>query len=134
MSTAPTRSQRLASILRDLVETRGFVAAVLTTHMGLPLSSAMREDRSLSDILAAVAPVLEQAAQRTSARSGLDDADEVVIRSADRTRLICRFFTVEGQQLILASIVPKGVAYRRAMNQALRAIREAWQTSQENDQ
>ncbi len=132
MPPALTRSQQLENILHNLVAHHGFVAAVLTTPLGLPLSSALRDDRSLSDILAAVAPVLEQAAQRSSTRSGLHEADEVVIRSADRTRLICRFFTIQDQPLILASIVPKGVAYRRAMNQALRAIREAWQTTQES--
>ncbi len=123
---AITRSQQLENVLSRTVREEGFVASVLTTPEGLPLSSALREDRSLSDILAAVAPVLEQAARRTSTRSGLEEADEVVIRGADRTRLVCRFFVVDGQALTLASIVPKGVAYRRTMNQVIRAVQQIW--------
>ncbi len=133
MEFTPTLSQQLEAVLRSMVEERGFVAAVLTTPVGLPLSSALREERSLSDILAAVAPVLEQAAQRTSARSGLEAADEVVIRSTDRTLLVCRFFGVGDQSLILASIVPKGLSYRRVMNDAIRSVRAAWSFAEEGE-
>ncbi len=121
-----TRSETLAQILHTMLDEHNFSAAVLTGSSGLPLASAQRQDRELSNLLAAIAPVLEQAAQRTTSHTEIDIADEIVIRGAERSRVVCRFFQAGEQPLILAAIVPPRVTYRRTMNQAIRAIRQAW--------
>ncbi|MDQ7028583.1 MAG: roadblock/LC7 domain-containing protein [Ardenticatenia bacterium] len=121
-----SRSQHLEEVLSRVTRDHGFLAAVLTNAEGLPLSAAAGEDRLLSEVLAAVAPVIERAAYQSNIHSGLESADEVVIQNVDRTRIVCRFFTVNDQPLILACVVPKDVAYRRVMNRAIRDIRQAW--------
>ncbi len=121
-----SRSQHLEHVLSRVVQEQGFLVAVLTNHEGLPLSASAGEDRLLSEVLAAVAPVIERAAHQSNVHSGLEAADEVVIQNVDRTRIVCRFFAVNDQPLILACVVPKNVAYRRAMNTLIREIRQHW--------
>ncbi len=121
-----TRSESLEAILSSLLHEGRFTAAVLTNSNGLPLASALTKERTLSDLLAAIAPVLEQAAQRSTNHTDIASADEIVIRDAARARLVCRFFPIEDQAFILAALVPPQVAYRRTMNQAIRAIQAAW--------
>ncbi len=123
---SPGRSQHLERVLSCVTQEHGFLVTVLTNHEGLPLSASASEDRLLSEVLAAVAPVIERAAHQSNVHSGLEAADEVVIQNVDRTKIVCRFFTVNDQPLILACVVPKGVAYRRAMNQLIREIRQLW--------
>jgi hypothetical protein len=46
-----------------------------------------------------------------------------MLRTENQTRLVSRYFPSEDKRLILALLVPKGQAYRRLTNQAIREIR-----------
>ncbi len=126
MMSIRNRSHYIEQVLRETLDEHGFRVIVLTNQEGLPLSAATHEDRMISDVLAAVAPVIERAASQSNTHSGLDPADEVVVQNVDRTKIVCRFFTVDSQKLILACVVPKDKAYRRAMNKMIRNIQKAW--------
>ncbi len=53
--------------------------------------------------------------------------DEISVFDAEGRRLVCRPFQVQGQDMILAVLVPdKEKKYRRLTNQALVAIRQLW--------
>ncbi len=121
-----SHSRELEAVLRQAVEKQRFSAVVVATSEGLVLSSALNGQRSAAEILAAVAPVIRQAAQRSSAHYGLQMPDEAVLQ-AGKQRMICRFFALEKRPLILIAVVPKGVPYRRTMNRILRDIRQLLQ-------
>ncbi len=118
--------EALHEALRQLNREGGFIASVLTDGDGLPISVTTSTGSDPGEALAAVVPLLQRQAQHSSRQTGLSDAEEVVIRNSDHTRLVCRFFEAGGQGLILACVVPGKRAYRRAMNRAIKAIRQAW--------
>jgi hypothetical protein len=57
----------------------------------------------------------------------LAQVDELSLVGDDRTRLACRYFSLDGQDLVLAVLVPSEHYYRRRTNQAIRKIRQSWQ-------
>lgn len=117
------QSRELESTLQLALKEHGFSAVVVATSEGLPLSSATNGEHEASEILAAVAPVVEQAAQRSSTFYGLQPPEEVVIRAGNQ-RMVCRFFEVGNLPLILVVVTPRKARYRRAMNRILRDVRQ----------
>ena len=113
--------------LKAINQRGGFIATVVTDGDGLPLVIASQTESSdLAEMLAAVAPLVQRMVKRSNERAGLSEANEVIINNDDGSRLICRFFTVGQQALILACVVPDQVAYRRVMNDAISAVSKLW--------
>ncbi len=121
-----TTNETLRERLKEITRASNFVATVLTDGDGLPLVIASETESDLAEMLAAVAPLVQRMVQRSNERAGLSEANEVVINNADRSRLICRFFTARQQMLILACLVPEKVNYRRAMNEAINLVMRSW--------
>ena len=107
-------------VLYQINREGGFDAAVLATNDGLSIAAAGSYN---ADMLAAIVPQVKKFVLR--ARAGLDMAmvDEVSVVHTDRTRLVSRYFDVDGEELILTVIVPRRRSYRRATNQAIREIK-----------
>ncbi len=122
-----TQSSELEAILQRSLDEHRFLAAVIATPEGLPLSTALKGQLSTTEILAAVAPVIQRAAHRSSAYFGLQEPDEAVIQ-AGRQKIVCRFFEVNQKPLILIAVVPKSDPYRRTMNRMVRDIRQLLST------
>jgi len=121
----PTRSEVLQSILNETIQ-EGLTATVLTTEEGLPLAVSDGDGKAKGEILAAIAPVFQQAAER-SGKPLVRLAEEMAMRSPSGALVVCRFLTVGDKNFILAGLVPKGRTYRRTMNRAVRQIRKVWQ-------
>lgn len=117
-------STRLAGILHDLNSQGGFPISVLTDRDGLLLASACTPDWD-SEKQAAVVAVIQRAAQQTEGVE-MGRADEVTVRDDLGRRLVCRPFAVVDRVLILGVLAANGRAYRRATNEAVRAIRRTW--------
>ncbi|NIO67939.1 MAG: hypothetical protein GTN71_02470 [Anaerolineae bacterium] len=111
-------------ILQEMNRAGDFKAAVLSTTEGLSLASAPAgyED----EMAAAMVALLNKVARQAHRQLNLAKVDELSLVGDDRIRLACRYFSVAGQNLVLAVLVPPDRYYRRLTNRAIREIRRAW--------
>jgi predicted regulator of Ras-like GTPase activity (Roadblock/LC7/MglB family) len=122
----PSKKQvAFEKILQELNRDGDFKAAVLSTTEGLSLASAPAgyED----EMAAAMVALLNKVARQARQQLNLAQVDELSLVGDDRTRLACRYFSLDGQDLVLAVLVPSDHYYRRRTNQAIREIRQSWQ-------
>jgi predicted regulator of Ras-like GTPase activity (Roadblock/LC7/MglB family) len=112
----------LQMILQRLQSVGGFKAVVLTSAEGLPLAGV--SGTSDKDIAAAMAVMIQRVTREAREELGMAALDEVMLRDDDQTRLISRYFTVEGESFILAVLVPGRQPYRRLTNQTIRQVRK----------
>jgi len=121
----PPSATPFEKILTELSHLGAFQAAILATSDGLPIATS---PSSLdAQLTAAMVAVLRKASKDARAELGMGDLDEVSLYDRDRTRLVCRFFSVDKEELILALLVADGARYRRVSAQAIHQIQEAWQ-------
>jgi len=101
-----------------------FKAAVLSLEDGLPLVStpAHYED----EMAAAMVTLLNETAKRINHQLRLPQVDEISIVYDDRTRLVCRYFTVDGHKLLLTVLAPPDQSYRRLTNRTIKEIERVW--------
>lgn len=123
---APSRRQTIHEFLSERNIISGFIATILTDGDGLPLISTLKDETRLDEMLASAAPLILRTIQKSNERAGFSEAYEIVINNSDQSKLICRFFEVNNQALILIAVVPNKVAYRQIMNQMIRSISENW--------
>ncbi len=102
-----------------------FEASVLASSDGLPIATAPSDYDP--DITAAMVALLRSVVRETQDHVGMAQLDEVAVRASDRIRLVCRYFNANGEDFILAVVVPADRRYyRRLTNQAVRGIKAAW--------
>jgi predicted regulator of Ras-like GTPase activity (Roadblock/LC7/MglB family) len=102
-----------------------FEASVLATPDGLPIATAPAGYDS--DVTAAMVAFLKSVAQQTQDHVGMAPLDEVSIRASDHMRLVCRSFQVDGEDFILAVVVPREQRYHRQLtNRAIRELTLTW--------
>jgi len=102
-----------------------FEASVLATPDGLPIATAPAGYDS--DVTAAMVALLKSVAQQTQDHVGMAPLDEVSIRASDHMRLVCRSFQVDGEDFILAVVVPREQRYHRQLtNRAIRELTLTW--------
>ena len=111
-------------ILREMRRVGDFKAAVLSTTDGLSLASAPADYED--EMAAAIVALLNKVAGQARQQLNLAQVDELSLVGDDRTRLACRYFSVDGQDLVLAVLVPRDHSYRRLTNRAIRALRTVW--------
>ncbi|HEM61632.1 MAG TPA: hypothetical protein ENO24_05025 [Chloroflexi bacterium] len=104
-----------------------FRASVLASSDGLPIAAAASPYDP--ELTAAMVGLLRSVAQQTRTQVGMAQLDEVSLRATDRLRLICRCFQIDGEDFILAVLVPREQRYyRKITNRALRELRSAWRS------
>jgi predicted regulator of Ras-like GTPase activity (Roadblock/LC7/MglB family) len=111
-------------ILREMNHAGDFKAAVLSTTEGLSLASAPTSYQD--EMAAAMVALLNDVARQAHRKLNLAQVDELSLVGDDRTRLACRYFSVDGQDLVLAVLTPPDHYYRRLTNRAIKALRAAW--------
>jgi predicted regulator of Ras-like GTPase activity (Roadblock/LC7/MglB family) len=113
--------QALEKINRD----GNLEASVLASSDGLPIATV--PSGYDTDVTAAMVALLRSVAQQTQDHVGMAPLDEVTVRSSDHIRLVCRCFQLDGEEFILAVVIPREQRYyRRLTNQAIRELRLAW--------
>jgi hypothetical protein len=75
---------------------------------------------------AAMVALLNEVASQARQQMNLAQVDELSLVGDDRTRLACRYFSVDGQDLVLSVLIPPNRYYRRLTNRAIKALRAAW--------
>jgi predicted regulator of Ras-like GTPase activity (Roadblock/LC7/MglB family) len=119
-----SKQELFEEVLYTMNQQGNFEAAVLSVKDGMPLASspAHYED----EMAAAMVTLLNEAAKKISRALRLPQMDEISIVGDDRTRLVCRYFTVDGRELLLTVLAPPDRAYRRFTNKTIKAIRRIW--------
>jgi predicted regulator of Ras-like GTPase activity (Roadblock/LC7/MglB family) len=118
------RDATLTQVLKEMNAKGSFTASVLATAGGLAVavSPADFEAQTVSAMIALV----REAVERAQVRLGMARVDELSALDGKGTRLVCRYFDVEGEPLILAAVVPVGREYRRFTDEAIRRLMDAW--------
>jgi predicted regulator of Ras-like GTPase activity (Roadblock/LC7/MglB family) len=111
----------LREILHEMNEGRRFKVVILASQDGLLIATEPADYSS--EVTAATVALLRKVSSETREQMGMAVLDEVTIRCSDRVRLVCRYFTVGEQGLILVALVPPDRYYRRVTNRAIRQIR-----------
>jgi predicted regulator of Ras-like GTPase activity (Roadblock/LC7/MglB family) len=119
-----TEQSSLARILEEMNEGGNFKASVLVGVEGLALSSVISPFDS--ETIAAMVALVKRTIQQAREQIGLDEVDEVSVVQGDKMRLICRYFVVGDEELILAVIAPPYQTYRRLTNRAIKEIKQLW--------
>ncbi len=127
-NTTPTSgSTELAQLLANMNEQGGFPIAVLTDRQGLPIASAASPDQN-PEMQSALVALVQKTATQVSDQLGMAQTDEISLFDTEGQRLVCRPFTVNEHNMILAVLVPnKHQSYRRLTNKAVTAIQRCWE-------
>ena len=125
-SLPKTGSTELANLLTVMNEQGGFPVAILTDRHGFPIASAAGPGQD-PETQAAVVALVQKTAVQVRDQLGMAQTDEISLFAADGQRLVCRPFSANSHDLILAVVVPdKQKSYRRLTTQTVNAIRRAW--------
>ncbi len=117
----------VAQVLADMNRSAQFQASTLSLRDGLLVASSTSNGESAAAQSAVVAK-LNEAANLVRSQMAIGAPQELSFDSEDGRRLICRPFSMNGHELILAVLVPKrGQPYRRATSRAINRLRTVWQ-------
>jgi predicted regulator of Ras-like GTPase activity (Roadblock/LC7/MglB family) len=119
-----SKQELLEEILYAMNAEGNFDTAMLSIKDGLPLASspAQYED----DMAAAMVTMLNETVKRINLQLNLPQVDEISIVGDDRTRLICRYFIVDGHELMLTVLMPPDQSYRRLTNKVIKEVERLW--------
>ena len=123
-SIAAVPQTPLDEVLHRMNSLGRFRAAVLASTEGLPIATACSHGDP--DVTAAMVALLRTVSKEAREQLGMGELDEVTIQVRDRTRLVCRCFAADGEELILAVIVEPDGYYRSATAWAMREIDATW--------
>ncbi len=119
-------STEIAEQLAVMNAEGSFSISVLTDLAGFPIAWAAQGDQD-PDMQAAVVALIQKTARQVRDQLGMAQMDEISVFDAKGQRLVCRPFTANGHELILAVLVPsRDQTYRRLTNRAVRAIELGW--------
>lgn len=129
-----TDSQRQATsnitsfeqVLDGLSKEGHFQVAVLASGEGLPIATTQSDPAGVgsgtrpdAELTAAMVALLQKVSKEARQELGMAELDEVTVLDRERTRLVCRFFSIDGEDLILALMVSPKARYRRVSTQAI---------------
>ncbi|OGP52765.1 MAG: hypothetical protein A2Y65_03640 [Deltaproteobacteria bacterium RBG_13_52_11] len=101
-----------------------FVAAMLSMKDGLPLASSPSQYEDT--MAAAMVTLLDETANKLNRELRLPQIDEISIVGDDGTRLVCRYFNVDGHTIMLTVVTRPDQSYRRLTKQTIREIKRIW--------
>ena len=119
-------SAELSKCLEDMNRKGGFENAVITDMQGFPIASSVGAGGD-AERQSAVVAMVQRTAQQVKHHLGMAQPDEISLADEGGKRLVCRPFSVRGQELILAVQVPdRNLAYRGLTNQTIKTIQKVW--------
>ncbi len=119
-------SAQLSDILAEMNQKGSFSIAIITDQNGFPVASAAAADED-PDTQSAVVALVQKTAVQARHQLGMAQTDEISLFDADGQRLVCRPFSANGYDMILAIRIPdKKQSYRRLTNRAIRDVKKLW--------
>lgn len=119
-------STELAELLMVMNKQGGFPIAVVTDRHGFPIASAASPGED-PETKSAVVALVQKTASQVRHQLGMAQTDEISLFDTQGQRLVCRPFSANGHDMILAVLIPdKHQSYRRLTNKTVNAIRRRW--------
>ena len=132
-SQATSKKTSFEQVLHGLSKEGHFQAVVLANGEGLPIATAQSGAAGVGsgtepdpELTAAMVALLQKVSKEARQELGMAELDEVTVLDRERTRLVCRFFSMGGEELILALMVRPKARYRRASTWAIRQFHESY--------
>jgi predicted regulator of Ras-like GTPase activity (Roadblock/LC7/MglB family) len=113
------------TLLREMNKQGGFLAATLSDVQGFCIAAATNTKYDL-DVQSAVAALIQRAVRQIQGQLGMGQPDEITMRDTGGTKLVCRLFKANGQDLVLSVLTSDRRCYRRLTSQAIRNIQREW--------
>lgn len=110
-----------------------FTASVLVSEDGWPVAEAPVSSSLDGKAVAGMMALGREFVQQTRQHLGLGNVDEVSIVIDDRSRLVCRYFTINNKPFVLVVMAQPGQTYRRLTSKAIQEIITAWHSSSVSD-
>ena len=126
----PDETRSATAILTNLVENMneagGFLVSVLTDKFGLPIVYAAREGFDPEKQSATIA-IIKKTITQNEKRLGISQAEEINIIDSEGQLLVCRTFSANENELILAVLMAnRQLSYRRITNRTINQISRIW--------
>ena len=118
MTARRSRQAKTEKILRSLVRDGAFLSAIVASSDGLPVAMVGKANALM---IAAVAASMKDLAERA-----LEGLTEISSRDDNGHQIVSRYFSVDGDLLLLAVELPTHRAYRRLTNRAIKNIKDVW--------
>lgn len=115
----------ITQVLLEMNQEAKFPTATLSGRDGLLVAAHSSNGDNLARQSAVVAKLAE-AANLLRSQMALGAPAELSYAGEDGRRLVCRPFSLNGQDLILSVVVPQGQPYRRATSRAIARLRRIW--------
>lgn len=109
--------ERIESKMRDFIAAGRYEMAHLFSEEGLVLAEAYGSRVIERDTLAEVSVMFQDVRKLAETMGGISRLREVIMEGYNRRKIVFRFFTAFGQNVILVVVVPPRTAYRQATNQ-----------------
>lgn len=123
---AISATDTLTKIVEDMNQTGNFLVSVVTDLNGLPIVFAAREGFD-PDRQSATVALVKKIINQNEKRMGMAQAEEISIVDTDGHLLICRSFTANQHDLILAVLMAsRQQSYRRITAHAISEISRVW--------
>jgi predicted regulator of Ras-like GTPase activity (Roadblock/LC7/MglB family) len=119
-----SKQELFEKLLERMNKQGNFGAAVLSMRNGLPLASAPAH--YADEIAAAMVTLLNETIKRFNQQLNLPQVDEISIVGDDRTRLVCRYFSVNGHELMLTVLTPPDQSYRLLTTRVIKEVERIW--------
>ena len=119
-------SSELCNLLAAMNQDGGFPISILTDRQGFPIASAAGSGQD-PEKQSAVVALVQKTAVQVQEQLGMAKTDEISVYDSEGQRLVCRPFSVNRHDLILAVLVPdRHQSYRRLTTRTVNAIRRVW--------
>jgi predicted regulator of Ras-like GTPase activity (Roadblock/LC7/MglB family) len=116
--------QTLLGLITDLHHNGNFSAAVLTDTNGLPIASSACEDGDV-ETQAAVVAQIQKIITQVKSQLGMGITDEVSLNDVSGKKLVCRSFSMNGNEFILAVLLSgREKPYRRLTTRTISSIQQ----------
>ncbi len=117
-------SNVISNILAETNEKGNFLCSLITDREGFPIAAISRTNTEL-EVLAAVIGLFQRATNQASEQLGIAISSEFTLNYENGNILVCRPFTSNGIDMILAFLLAsKKQVYRRLMNQTISAVQK----------
>lgn len=126
MTSTNSGSVQIARLLTEMNDAGGYPISVVTDRQGFPIASAAGPDED-PDTQSAVVALVQKTAAQVSQQLGMAQTDEISLFDEAGRRLVCRPFSANGHNMILAVSIPsRHQSYRRLTTQTVRQIQRIW--------
>lgn len=122
--TVKSPQELIETKMADILGQGTYEAAYLFSDEGLPIAQASNAEGQQvdRDRIAELAILFHDVRRMAAVMGGISSLREVIIEGENQRKIVFRFFTAFGQQVILAVVVPPKKSYKQRTNELERLV------------